>query len=856
MTADTGDRQRPLGRIAWISKMAWRDSRRSRSKLLLAAGCIMIGISGLVATASFRENVGNALDRQARTLLGADLVVRSRQPFTEETDAVLRDLGGDQSLQTSFASMAYFPKSGGTRLVRVRALAGAFPYYGELETDPPDAAAKFRSGASALVDDALLIQFDAGVGDPIKLGDATLEIVGRLTKIPGETAVQSFIGPRVYIPHAQLPTTGLIKPGSRTSHRRFFKFDEGTDREALRQELAAKLRQPGIRIETVETRKERLGNALANVTRFLNLVGFVAVLLGALAVGSAMHVYIKQKVATVGLLRCLGAPQSAIFAVYLLQGAAVACLGALAGSLLGVGLQQILPTLLADFLPARVEFALNFGAVFEGASVGLATALLFAALPLLSTRSITALQVLSGAAGTRTAGLGTLGLAACSILLLVGAFALVHTASWQQAASFTGGLLGAVLILGLTAQGMIRLTRTAAPAHLGYIWRQGLANLYRPQNQTPVLLLSLGLATFLVATIYQSQQMLLAQVSRAEQQSDGNFVLFDVQADQVEPLKRVLRSFGLEPDYGTPIVSMRLNALNGVPVHQLRDAEGKKEGMEDWALTHEYRATYRDHLIETEKLIEGAWPPQTGNGAGPHPISLEKDIARSLGVALGDELVFDVQGVPITTRVGSIREVEWRRLRPNFFVVFPPGILEEAPQTQALMTRVISAELSAKLQRSVVQQFPNVSMIDLRLLLDSLTTLLDRVALAIRFLGSFSVFVGLFVLLGTISATRYHRFRENLLLRTLGASRRQIIEINALEYFFLGLVAALAGLALSLAASWILGTYLFDSTPVVDWVILGWGFVLVTALTIVTGLLGSWGTLDQPPLELLRGEGS
>jgi len=814
---------------------------------------MMIGIAGLVATASFRVNVEEALDKQSRTLLGADLVVRSRQPFTTETNALLRDLGGQQSRQTSFMSMAYFAKTGGTRLVRVRALEGDFPYYGELETDPPEASQRFRSGAFALVDDALMTQFGAQVGDPIKLGHATFQIVGRLKKIPGETAFQSFVGPRIYIADAQLPQTGLLQPGSRVTHHRFYKFHDDVEVETLSRELQAKTSMLGIRIETVDTRRQRFGGALTHVAGFLNLIGFIAVLLAGIAVASAVHVYIKQKVATVGLLRCLGTPRNATFAVYVVQVAVIALLGGLAGSLLGIALQRLLPALLADFLPTRVNTTLNWTAIFEGTSVGLASALLFGSFPLLSVRSVTPLQVLSGSAGTTgRASNRALVLTGSAIVILITVFAFAHTATWQQAAIFTGGLFGAILTLGVTSHGLIKFTRRVALGRVGYVWRQGLANLHRPNNQTPVLLLSLGLATFLIATVYLSQQMLLGQVALAEQKSEGNFVLFDVQSDQAGPLNDLLTSFGVQAKHEAPIVSMRLSTLNGKTVNELRKT--KTGRAEEWALRHEYRATYRNHLINTEKLIQGRWPVSTEHATEPYPVSLEAGIAHSLGATVGDEMVFDVQGIPVTTRVTGIREVEWRRLQPNFFLVFPPGVLEEAPQTQALVTRVDTTELSAKLQRAVVTQFPNIAMIDLRFVLGALTTLLDRIALAIRFIGSFSVIAGVFVLLGAITTSRYHRFRENLLLRTLGASRLQILQITAVEYFFLGAISAVAGLGLSLASAWGLGYYLFDSALVVEWSMIVATLTVVIVLTVITGLLGSWGTFDQSPLELLRNE--
>ncbi|MBI3798014.1 MAG: ABC transporter permease, partial [Deltaproteobacteria bacterium] len=316
----------------WVCKTAWRDSRGSRKRLLLAVSAITFGVAALVAISSFSANVREAVNNQAKLLLGADLVLSSRQPFTPETEALIASLGGEQSREISCSSMAYFPKSAGTRLVQVRALEGNFPYYGALESEPPMAAQTFRQGTKALVDDGLLLQFDAHVGDAIKIGTTTFEITGRLKKIPGEAAAAALIGPRVYLPLAVLPEAGLLQQGSLLTYKVYFKLPPEIDAEQLLETLRPHLSKYRLEGDTVQKRAARVGRVMTNLTHFLNLTGFVALLLGSVGAASAIQVYIKEKLTSVALLRCVGAQPRQTLAVYLVQVIALGLLGSIAGA--------------------------------------------------------------------------------------------------------------------------------------------------------------------------------------------------------------------------------------------------------------------------------------------------------------------------------------------------------------------------------------------------------------------------------------------------------------------------------------------------------------------------------------------
>ena len=278
---------------SWLWKMAWRDSRRSRSRLFLFTSSIILGITALVAINSFKESLFAAINSQAKGLLGADLVVRSSQPFDEETLPLLDSIGTNRSSECYFASMIYFPRSQGTRLVQVRALEGEFPYYGAIETDPVEASRTFRGKKQALVDQTLMLQFGVELGDEVKVGTETFEIVGRLQKIPGQTGITTTVAPVVYIPYEYVEQTGLLQKGSRINYLEYFKFEDEGYVKTVEENYEERFDQLGLRYDTVEEEKEDTGRAFSNLTGFLNLVAFVALLLGCIGVASAVNIYIK-----------------------------------------------------------------------------------------------------------------------------------------------------------------------------------------------------------------------------------------------------------------------------------------------------------------------------------------------------------------------------------------------------------------------------------------------------------------------------------------------------------------------------------------------------------------------------------
>lgn len=846
-----GHHKSPIN-FSWILLMAWRDSRRNRSRLFLFISSIILGIAALVAIYSFEFNLRKDLDSQAKSLLGADLVIETNKSVKEESLSMLESLGEERSEERTFASMIYFPKNDGTRLVNVRALSGEYPFYGDIETSPAAASRSFRLGKSALVDKTLMLQFDIKPGDSIKVGEITFQIAGALNKAPGQTGFSASVAPVVYIPLSYLEGTGLSQKGSRITYNFYYKFSPDMDVQKLVKRLEPRLEKAELDYETIESRKENTGRSFEDLTEFLALVGFIALLLGCIGVASAIHIYIREKINTIAILRCLGASSGQSFLIYLVQIAGIGLIGSVIGALLGTLIQQFLPLVLKDFLPVEITVAISWAAIAQGILLGLIISILFALLPLVSVRNISPLNTLRlSLQETSLFKDPVKWLVYLIIVLFIFVFTYLQMGSLRKTVYFTAGVLTGFVVLSALAYSMMWLARRFFPSNWSYLWRQGFANLFRPNNQTLILVVSIGLGTAFICTLFFVQGILINRVTLSSSENQPNMVLFDIQSDQKQAVADLTRKMNLPVLEEVPIVNMRMTEIKG------RNAASYKKDSVAWGalrgLEREYRVTYRDSLSDSEKITDGKWVGRVEEGK-PVLVSLEEGLAKRIGVTIGDELLFNVQGAPVSTVVGSIRKVDWNRIQTNFLLIFPSGVLEDAPQFHVILTQVPSNEVSALYQQAVVRAFPNISMIDLGLVLSVLDEILDKMGFVIRFMAAFSIVTGLIVLIASVLISKYQRIRESVLLRTLGASRKQILVITALEYFFLGALAAGAGIVLALVASWALARFSFETsfTPQMLPVLLL--FILITSLTILIGLFNSRGVLNKPPLEILRSD--
>jgi putative ABC transport system permease protein len=835
----------------WLLKMAWRDGKASGRKLSLFMASIVLGIAAVVAIQSFGENLKDNIALQSKAMMGADYKIDLDQAPSKEVLAIIDSLGGAPAREISFSSMAAFPGNGSTKFVQVRAIEGDFPFYGELVTTPAEAGKNYQVDTGALVDATAMRQLNLSPGDSIKIGNLTLPIAGALSSIPGSNSFFSSVAPPVVVPHSIVEETGLIQTGSRISYDYYFTTKAQTNLEQLDKILDPQLDKLEADLDTHTSTSQRLGRRYDNFGKFLNLVAFIALLLGCVGIASAINIYIKGKLKSVAVLKCLGATRRQSFMIFLLQIAGMGILGGIIGTIIGLLLQQLFPLLLADLLPVSIQMTFKPRIIILGILLGLFMAVLFALIPLIGTLYVSPLQALRVQPNSNDKkGKARLAVLA-GIFLFILIFSYWLLQNWKYSLAFVLGIIATFSILAAIARLFMKLIRNNFPSRWGFPARQSLQNLFRPQNQTLTLVLAIGVGTFLISTLYFTKDLLLAQASLDAQKDSPNMILLDVQAGQEKEVEQTLKHSGHPVLNNIPIVTMRVQSINGKTVNQIR--EDSTSRVNRWVLNHEFRVTYRDSLKDSEALTAGKWIPEVG-GSSLIPISISDNFAEDALVTVGDNISFNVQGVMMNTKVSSIRAVNWSDMEPNFTIVFPLGVLENAPQFRVITTKVPNENASAALQQELVRSFPNISILDLRQIISVVEDLLNKIAWLINFMAFFSIFTGIIVLLGAVRTSKFQRIRESVLLRTIGARSSQILKILALEYFYLGALGSFSGILLSLLSSKLLAWRLFDAVfapSLFPFFVL---FPGITLLVVVIGLTNSISVIKSPPLQVLRKE--
>lgn len=836
----------------WLMRMAWRDGRASLHRLVLFMGSIVLGIGALVAIQNFGLTLEATIAGQSKELMGADYLVDTDQPPAEEFLDSIRQMPGTYRREVNFATMVSFPDRSGTRLVRVRGMEEGYPFYGALETTPVEAAQTYIADSSALLDATLMTQYQLKPGDSVRLGNLTLPIAGAIDLAPGNTAVSTSVAPVIWIPYEAIGQTGLIQVGSRVGYNFYFQVSPDADLQEIYDRWDPVMDRNNADVDLHTDTSQRLGRRFENVGRFLKLVAFVALLLGCLGIASSVHIYMKEKRQFIAILKCLGATRRQSFLIFLLQISGIGLLGGVLGTFIGLALQQVFPYFVRDFLPLELDWSIHWGPVMLGLALGLVMAVLFGLLPLLNTWLISPLAVLRiGHQSSRLSKRLT------ALVLGIIALVLWGVSAWLleqplRALAFVLGVAFTFSLLAAIAWGFMRLIRKYFPHSWGFEARQSLLNLFRPNNQTLVLVLAIGIGTFLISTLYFSQDLLLARARVEDGRPAANLILLDVQAGQQQAVVETTRAQGLPVLENIPIVTMRLEKIKDRTVNEIRD--DSTSTINQWILSHEFRVTYRDSLVESEQLKEGEWVSRY-SGEVPVPVSLSDNVARDAQVTVGDHLLFNVQGVLMQTVVANIREVDWGRMQLNFSVVFPPGVLDKAPRFHVLTTRAPDAVQSAALQQALVRAFPNITVLDIRQLLEVVSDILDKIGWVIRFMAFFSILTGFIVLLGAVRTSKFQRIRESVLLRTLGAKGKQILRIAALEYLFLGAIGSVMGVVLSLLATELLARNIFETPFIPSWVPFGVVIPVICLLVLAIGLFNSRSVLNSTPLEVLRREG-
>ncbi len=828
-------------------RLAWRETRGAGRHFAYLIACITLGVGALVAVGSFAGSLERTVGRSARALMGGDVEIRSTQPLSAAGEAVVAETarGGVEVLRVQ-ELVAMSAAGNRSQIVELKTMAPGYPFYGELVTEPAAPVATLIGTGRALVHPSLLQKLGTAVGDRMTIGEADFVISGVILQEPDRAVGVFSLGPRVMIAPEDLPRTRLVRPGSRVRHRVLFRLPPETSADAFKEMVAARLPDTAARVTTYAQAQPGVRRFWNQLTVYLGLTGLVALMVGGIGVATSVRAFVRGKLDTIAVLKCLGAGWRQVLAAYLLQTVLLGLGGSLLGAALGTALQLALVPALSSLLPFPLEASVSVRSVLAGLAMGTGLTLLFALWPLLDIRRVPPALILRRDVEARLPGRRPW-LAGVPIAAGLAALAFWQAGSFKVGALFVLGLAGALALLGFAARLVIAAARRL-PRLRGLAWRQAVANLHRPGSHAGVVLVSLGLAVMLIVAVALLEQSLRAELADRGPERSPAFFFIDIQPDQAGPFARLvtLRA-GHAPEL-TPVVRSRLATINGAPV--AHDPQQKRE--EVWYLSREYVLTWAAEPPSHNTIVAGHWWSEDEARRGPL-ISVEEEIAKNLGVTVGGSLGFDIQGVTVEARVVNLRRVDWQSFNTNFFVIFSQGALDGAPSTYLATARVGPADEGA-VQSAVTAAFPNVTAIPVREVLERIAAVLDQIALAVRLLAGVSIMTGLIVTAGALGVSRHQRLYQSVILKALGATRGLVARVFAVEYALLGVAAGLCGSLLAAALAWGVGRWALDIRWAGSPLTIASGVAGATLLALCVGFLGTFRLLGRKPLGVLRGE--
>ncbi len=865
--------------MSFILRMAGRELRASWRRLMFFFICVAVGVGAIVTLRSVIQSLRHGLVREARSIIASDVLVQTNRGWTPAVRAQVEArlaaapvMARTESIET--ATMVRAENGAAVaRMVELRGVEPQFPFYGTFALRNGQAYSHaLLEGRGALVGPELLVQLGIATGDRIMIGGQPFTVRGVIQQEPGRRVGAFTFGSRVLVDLQDLKGTGLLAFGSRASHQILLKVrEDGVAR--LTRRLRRDLRDDFVSARSYKSLEDNIGDDLTRAENYLSLVGFVIVVPGGIGVWSVTRVFVRQKVRSVAILKCVGATTSQVLWIYVAQMALLA----LAGSLMGVGVAALTMALIPESLRASfggVPYGLTISAVVQGLSVGLLVSLLFALVPLLEVRRVKPLLLLRGgdtgfrppASGTGAMAKGLRSLAAradwlqISVGVLV-TLALVGVASWQAAslragALVSGGFAVVAVVLYAASWLLVRLV-TPLAATPWFPLRHAVLSLRRPGNQTRVILLAVGLGSFFVLGVRALQDNLIAEAVIDLRQGAADMFIIDIQPDQADGVRALLAErLGSSDSQArlVPTLRARVTGVRGREVNLESYADVRGQG----ALAREYVVTYRPNLEQNEEVTSGRFwtgEPPLAPGA-VQEVSIEQGIHERHAINVGDRMRFDVLGRSLEARVTSIRRVQWEDSRSGgFMFVFRPGALAQAPHTFIGFVRgPADATARARLQYDLVARYPNVTAIDGREVISRIRSVIDNVIFAISIVGGVALVSGVLILVGAVAMTKFQRVYESAILRTLGASTRALGSMIALEYCALGLLAGIIGAVGALGLSWAVAKFLLNMRWQPAPVLLSAGTVLTMALVGTVGVLASADVLRKKPLATLRAE--
>ncbi len=830
-------------------RVARRELRGGLHGFGVFAACLFLGVFAIAAIGSFSAAARGGLLADAAALLGGDLEVRlvHREADADQHDFLARR--GRLSKTVELRTMAFGSPSGGRTLVELKAVDDAYPLYGTLVIDPPQAlgdALALRNGHhGALVEGSLLARLKLQRGDLLRMGEAQYLIRGVIASEPDRTVRAFDLGPRVMVDQAGLEASGLVRPGSLVNYAYRVRIETREEATGLKEDLARRFPDAGWRVRTWEEAAPRVRRFIDRASTNLTLLGLCALLIGGLGVSGAVRGYLDGKTLHIATMKCLGAEGRTIFTAYLLQVLLLGGIASSAGLLAGAALPYLVKYLLGGTLPIPLRPALDPWVLVIAPLFGLLIALAFSLQALGSARLIPPTVLFRGYAGIPRRHPGRLvWMAIAAAVGALVALTLIASDDRRLAVGFIAGALACfVFFRQLTAAVVSAARRLPRPS--GPRLRLALANIHRPGAPAPRVMFSLGLGLTTLVLIALVQNSLDALVQREMPRQAPTFFVLDLQPNQTASFDQfAAETDGVRQSRRYPTLRGRITAIAGVPVEEAAVAPEAR-----WAVRGDRYLSYSATLPEGSELLAGVWWPE--DYRGEPLLSLSADLAEGFGLALGDTLTVNVLGREVKARIASLRRTDWSTLRLDFALIFSPGVLEGAPQTHIAALHLEPGH-EGEVFNALTDLLPNVSVIDVREVLANAARTLNRIGLAFRGMAAVALLSGLLVLAGALSADQHRRIHDAVIFKVCGATRRDVVAIFAFEFLLLGLCAGGLSAAVGTLAAWGVVESLMGTPFVFDAGVVAFTLLLAIALTVVSGLFGTWKALGQPPAGYLR----
>ena len=854
--------QKPALGWATAAKIAWRELRASRSKFLFVILSVAIGVAALTGVRGFSESFQKVLLDQARSIMSADLSARMFRLITPQEnaklDALAESKGVERTSVTETVSMASLQGDPVPLLVSLKVVDPAkYPFYGAVTLSPAGDLRTMLTDSSVVVDDNLLVRLRAKVGDSLKIGGQFFRIAAVIEKEPDRLTAGVGLGPRVMMTRAAVDKTGLLQAGSRATERYLFKLGPQSGKvAAVRGDLEKIL--PDSQITDFRETSPALSEGLDHATGLLSLICLVAMVLGAIGVGMAMRAHLQQRIDILAIMKSIGARSSDILRIYLLQTLLLGTVGALLGIVLGLGVEWALPFFFGKLLPIQPPLRLPVRSVSAAFGTGILTTVLFCLPPLLDVRKIRPSIVLRKTVeGGDTESRLSLWkrirenqaqwISVVVIVLALGGIAAALADSMVVGKWFAAALCGLlVVILGLASVTLrtLRAFLNKTRLHLHSALRHGLANLYRPGNQSAAVLAALGTGVMLILSVFLMQHAIVSRMNSDATTSAANIFLIDISQDEVQGVKDlVLHQTGSQNKFeAIPIVSARITAVDGVPTDQLKVKNYPKR------LLSSVSVTWADAVPEGVKVTQGKWW-QKGDTDG---LAVVEHVAHRLNLRVGSAVDFASGETTIHTHVAAIYKAEGEHVFARSEFILPSGPLAGLPNVWYAAVHVQSKQI-ASMERALFAAYPTVTVINIADILDTVQGVVHQITLVIRFLAGFSILSGAIILASSVASTRFRRIREVVVLKTLGATRNRIATVFSVEFVVLGLLAGAVGVIFANLLTRVL-LHKMDVAYHPELAVSGISVIATAVLAVVTGWIACFRILGQKPLEVLREE--